>query len=214
MAAGRSSTCRLIKSGTDFRDLSSFTLTLSEPHPSPAVRRRTITALDGRHHYVLPSLPSSKSMHDLVQSLLSSVSSTLQKPVCFSLTPFDARSEVVRTRETGLGNWVADVLMHAYAESLFEKQDSAVKPPKEGGGVKAGAKEAAKRSGEDEGSGLGSGADAVIICGGTLRGDSQYGPGRITLGDILGTVSPTWVVRGADAVQRSSLSKTLSSALR
>ena len=29
------------------------------------------------------------------------------------------------------------------------------------------------------------GADACIICGGTLRGDSQYGPGKIGLGDIL-----------------------------
>ncbi|KAI3613606.1 flagellar associated protein [Moniliophthora roreri] len=29
------------------------------------------------------------------------------------------------------------------------------------------------------------GADAVLICAGTLRGDSQYGPGIITLGDIL-----------------------------
>ncbi|KAG7092166.1 hypothetical protein E1B28_008535 [Marasmius oreades] len=29
------------------------------------------------------------------------------------------------------------------------------------------------------------GADAVFICAGTLRGDSEYGPGSITLGDIL-----------------------------
>ncbi|KAF9257781.1 Metallo-dependent phosphatase [Marasmius fiardii PR-910] len=29
------------------------------------------------------------------------------------------------------------------------------------------------------------GADAVFICAGTLRGDSEYGPGNITLGDVL-----------------------------
>jgi 5'-nucleotidase len=106
-------------------------------------------------------------MDDMLSELLSSVEGTLQKPVCFTLTPFDARSEVVRTKETGLGNWVADVLMHAYAESLIE------------GGHQAAAEndEMRKRKG---------GADAVIICGGTLRGDSQYGPGKITLGDILG----------------------------
>jgi hypothetical protein len=106
-------------------------------------------------------------MQDLLKSLLSSVSSTLSKPVCWSLTPFDARSEIVRTQETGLGNWVADVLIHAYAESLLEKKPADVN-----------GKGSAQRDF--------SGVDAVIICGGTLRGDSQYGPGKITLGDILG----------------------------
>ncbi len=65
--------------------------------------------------------------------------------------------------------------MHAYAESLLE------------GGRER--KDYMEKDGKDElesgrkGKG---GADAVIICGGTLRGDSQYGPGKITLGDMLG----------------------------
>lgn len=96
--------------------------------------------------------------------MLSSVSEALTKPVCFTLTPFDARSEVVRTQESGLGNWIADVLRHAYAESIVQAKD------KEGG-----------LGDEYEGD-----ADAAILCGGTLRGDSQYGPGKISLGDILG----------------------------
>jgi 5'-nucleotidase len=29
------------------------------------------------------------------------------------------------------------------------------------------------------------GADGVFICAGTLRGDSVYGPGEVSLGDIL-----------------------------
>ena len=29
------------------------------------------------------------------------------------------------------------------------------------------------------------GSDGVLICGGTIRGDSTYGPGIVTLGDIL-----------------------------
>lgn len=123
-------------------------------------------------------------MDEMLKELLSSVEGTLQKPVCFTLTPFDARSEIVRTRETGLGNWAADVLMHAYAESLIEggNQDFFEKEKKENGATPqlaaaTDANESRKRKG---------GADAVIICGGTLRGDSQYGPGKITLGDILG----------------------------
>lgn len=46
------------------------------------------------------------------------------------ITPFDARSEVVRTRESALGNWTADVLLHAYDESLFDKKIVISKNPK------------------------------------------------------------------------------------
>ena len=155
----------LIKSGTDFRDLTEASLNLTPA--SNNLRKRTVGSLTGKHHYVVPSSTRSRSVDKLLKTLLSTVSATLQKPVCWSLTPFDARSEIVRTKETGLGNWVADVLVHAYAESLLEKGDGEKVP------------DAERR--RDFG-----GVDAVIICGGTLRGDSQYGPGKITLGDILG----------------------------
>jgi 5'-nucleotidase len=200
---------RLIKSGTDFRDLTSAVLTLT-PTPPGSIRRRLISSLRGTHHYVLPTSPTSPDFQALVDSLLSSVSSTLSKPVCFTLTPFDARSELVRTRETGLGNWVADVLLHAYAESGVEnkgwvKKEGEKQSEKQGGqggedGVVGDTHGKTRSEPMDSGptaknrtrprtrprSGTGTGADAVIICGGTLRGDSQYGPGKITLGDILG----------------------------
>lgn len=65
--------------------------------------------------------------------------------------------------------------MHAYAESLVEGGSSKDYIEKEGKGDR-----------EKEARELKGGADAVIICGGTIRGDSQYGPGEINLGDILG----------------------------
>ena len=144
------------------------------PASTTSVRKRTVQSLTGKHHYIIPSSPSNQEIESLLKSLLSTVSQTLSKPVCWSLTPFDARSEVVRTKETGLGNWVADVLVHAYAESLLEKG------PDDKGGEPKGEVKGSKRSF--------SGVDAVIICGGTIRGDSQYGPGKITLGDILGKI--------------------------
>ncbi|WWD20985.1 hypothetical protein CI109_105465 [Kwoniella shandongensis] len=144
----------LIKSGTDFRDLTSAQLELT-PTPPGSIRRHIISSLTGKHHYVVPSSPFSEPFDKMVKSLLSTVSDALSKPVCFTLSPFDARSEIVRTQEVGLGNWIADVLMHAFAESGTESKE---------------------KNGR---------ADAVIICGGTLRGDSQYGPGKISLGDIL-----------------------------
>lgn len=125
--------------------------------------------MTGKHHYVIPASPSSTELDKLVKNLLESVTKTLGQSVCYTITPFDARSEVVRTRESALGNWAADVLLHAYDESLVEK-NTRIQFEKD----------------DKEGTTFTEGADAVIICGGTLRGDSQYGPGTITLGDILG----------------------------
>jgi hypothetical protein len=57
-----------------------------------------------------------------------------------------------------IGNWVADILLHAYAEML---------------------EETSKMNEEDHAAKDFDGrADAVIICGGTLRGDSVYPPGK------------------------------------
>ncbi|KAL1406105.1 hypothetical protein Q8F55_007788 [Vanrija albida] len=170
LAPPSSADTSIIKSGTDFRDLSSAILDLSPPNPN-AIRRRTVVNLTGKHHYVIPSSPTNVEMERLIDSLLASVQETLGKPVCFSLSPFDARSEIVRTRESSLGNWAADVLLHAYDESLVE--GSPVDFDKE------------DKNGSDGSKHKPCGADAVIICGGTLRGDSQYGPGSISLGDIL-----------------------------
>jgi 5'-nucleotidase len=113
---------------------------------------------------------SSKNMTELLETLLSSVSSTLKAPVCKSSVMIDLRSRVIRLGESAAGNWFADVIRHAYDDTLSVK-------------------------------GCG-GADGVLICAGTLRGDSSYGPGQtlpiglmqhrtyhragnITLGEIL-----------------------------
>ncbi|KAG8686556.1 hypothetical protein FRC09_014053 [Ceratobasidium sp. 395] len=95
----------------------------------------------------------SDSLTEVIKKQLDSVSSSLSEPICHSLTEWNAKSDLVRTDESALGNWMADVLRHAYDDALCVK----------GGGV----------------------ADGVLICGGTLRGDSVYGPGDITLGDLL-----------------------------
>lgn len=151
----------LIKSGTDFRDLSEASLTLQDT-PEGSVRRKVITSLTGKHHEITPASETSPEIEDLVDSLLSTVSKTLSKPVCFSLTPLDVRSEHVRTSESAVGDFVADILLHSYAELLTDKQQQSTTDS------------ASARA-----------ADACIICGGTLRGDSVYQPGKITLGDIL-----------------------------
>ncbi|CAL1704058.1 unnamed protein product [Somion occarium] len=142
----------IVKSGTDFRDLSEFVLEL-EDTPEGSVRRKLIKGIRGIHHTTKPGSKSNEQLAKLIEKLLGSVSSALKAPVCKSTVELDCRSAVVRIQESAAGNWFADVLRHAYDDMLCLQ-------------------------------GCG-GSDGVFICGGTLRGDSVYGPGFITLGDIL-----------------------------
>ncbi|KAI0818817.1 Metallo-dependent phosphatase [Irpex lacteus] len=142
----------IVKSGTDFRDLSEFTLEL-EDTPAGSVRRKLIKSIKGIRHCTQPNSKSSERLGKILEKLLSSVSTALKAPVCKTDIEIDCRSSVVRIGESASGNWFADVLRHAYDEALCL----------EGGG----------------------GSDGVFICGGTIRGDSTYGPGVISLGDIM-----------------------------
>ncbi|KAF9001947.1 Metallo-dependent phosphatase-like protein [Cyathus striatus] len=134
----------VIKSGTDFRDLSELTLELYST-PENSVRKMVIGKITGTRHTTRPGSRSSEPLSRILKTLLSSVSSTLKAPVCKTNLVLDVRSQIIRTQETGSANWFADVIKHAYDEALCMK-------------------------------GCG-GADGVLICAGTLRGDSEYGPG-------------------------------------
>lgn len=140
----------VIKSGTDFRDLSEFALELVDAPPG-GVRRKAIAAIRGKRHSTQPGSKKNAHIAKILESVLSSVSDALKAPVCKTAVELDLRSELIRTQETASANWFADVLRHCY----------------------------------DDAPTMGSGSDGVFICAGTLRGDSTYGPGNITLGDIM-----------------------------
>jgi 5'-nucleotidase len=109
----------LVKSGTDFRDLSEIFLELYDP-PEPTIRRKVIKSMTGdvvhfrppsgkqivfffldpgRRHSVTPGMPSSEPLAKLLSTLLEDVSLSLSAPLCFALEEWDVRSEVVRTDE-------------------------------------------------------------------------------------------------------------------
>ncbi|KAF9459374.1 Metallo-dependent phosphatase-like protein [Collybia nuda] len=142
----------IVKSGTDFRDLSALTLDLYDA-PSGSIRKKLIKRITGTRHTITPSYRSSPTMKNLLKTLLDNVSSTLKAPVCRTTVTLDVRSQFIRTAESASGNWFADIIRHSYDDALCMK-------------------------------GCG-GSDGVFICAGTLRGDSTYGPGIITLGNIL-----------------------------
>ncbi|TEB36008.1 flagellar associated protein [Coprinellus micaceus] len=142
----------VVKSGSDFKDLSEIQLTLRDTAEG-SVRKKVISEIRGIRHNTAGDTLKSQKMADLVAKLLSGVGSTLKAPVCNTTVMLDLRSYHIRTTESVAGNLFADIVRHAYDDSLFM-------------------------------SGHG-GSDGVLICAGTLRGDSTYGPGLVTLGDIL-----------------------------
>ncbi|KAH9853979.1 Metallo-dependent phosphatase [Lenzites betulinus] len=142
----------VVKSGTDFRDLSEITLELANT-PEGSVRRKVIKTIKGKHYETKPGSRKSERVAKLLENLLSSVSSALKAPVCKTEVELDLRSSIIRVQETAAANWFADVLRHAYDDAVCLQ--------------------------------TGGGADGVFICAGTLRGDSIYGPGLVTLGDIM-----------------------------
>ncbi|KAH0830270.1 Metallo-dependent phosphatase-like protein [Lanmaoa asiatica] len=159
----------IVKSGTDFRELSELTLELKDSPPG-SVRNKVIIAVYGKHHQIQPGMPYSKNLQKILHDVLSTVSESLKAPACVTEVELDLRSHFLRTNEvcklaqptrqptfspvqTAAGNWFADVLRHAYDDALSTK--------------------------------YGSGSDGVLICAGTLRGDTLYPAGVITLGNIM-----------------------------
>ncbi|KAJ7168132.1 Metallo-dependent phosphatase-like protein [Mycena crocata] len=142
----------VLKSGTDFRDLSEITLEFETASPG-SIRKKVISRITGKRHSTKAGSESSEKLTGILKTVLSSVSSTLKAPVCKTTVAIDVRSHLIRTEESASGNWFADVIRHAYDDALLMK-------------------------------GCG-GSNGVFICAGTLRGDSIYGPGAMTLGDIL-----------------------------
>ncbi|KAJ3572798.1 hypothetical protein NP233_g2848 [Leucocoprinus birnbaumii] len=160
----------VLKSGTDFRDLSEIALEL-ENTPEGSIRRKLIKNITGKRHTVEPGMESSAGVVEILKNVLSSVNSAMKAPVCRTTTLLDFRSQNIRIAEAAGANWIADVIRHAYDDALCLQSCE--------------------------------GSDGVLICAGTLRGDSTYGPGReftvhhthtsrvelvlgvVTLGDIL-----------------------------
>ncbi|KAI0031814.1 Metallo-dependent phosphatase [Vararia minispora EC-137] len=110
----------IVKSGTDFRDLSEFILEL-EDAPEGSVRRKVIRRITGKHHEIKPNMRSNAELQKIIDSLLQSVGSALKAPLCKLDTELDLRSQYIRTQETASANWFADILLHTYDDALCMK---------------------------------------------------------------------------------------------
>jgi hypothetical protein len=91
------------QSGSDFRDLSEATLSLSPPQHN-AIRRRRILSLSVTRHRTLPSDPPLPALRKRIGELLAKVDEATGQPVAFALAPFDTRADRVRMGESACGN--------------------------------------------------------------------------------------------------------------
>ncbi|CEH16317.1 5' nucleotidase [Ceraceosorus bombacis] len=154
----------IIKSGTDFRDLSEAALTISAPREGK-VRRRRITELSVRRHRTQPSDPPLPELRETIGHLLAKIDESTGQPVAYTLTPWDTRAGEVRLKESACGDLIADIMRISY-ESVLRDRDRRGQLDKK-------RKESSRE------------VDMALICGGSLRGDSSYGPGSLRLRDIM-----------------------------
>lgn len=108
----------VIKSGTDFRDLSELTLELADAPPG-SVRKKVIKAIhgqslgdsayfylsdisQGKHHETKPGSRKSDRIEKLLKTVLSSVDSAMKEPLCMTAVEMDMRSTIIRTQEVAI----------------------------------------------------------------------------------------------------------------
>ncbi|KAJ2647851.1 hypothetical protein IWW40_004376 [Coemansia sp. RSA 1250] len=103
---------RLVKSGTDFRDLSEIELQLARQEDGMRVVHMHV-----RRHRVLGHVPEDPEISQMVEKIESHLGRALDKPIGFTTTRLDARSSVCRTQESNLGSLSADLMRYCYKQS-------------------------------------------------------------------------------------------------
>ncbi|KAJ1948861.1 hypothetical protein FBU59_001401 [Linderina macrospora] len=103
---------RLVKSGTDFRDLSEIQLTLDRSS------KLTVSRVSVVRHRVTKAIEEEKEISEMVEKIEAHLSKAMDKVVGYTTTPWDARSTVCRTQESNIGNLSGDLMRLCYAETI------------------------------------------------------------------------------------------------
>lgn len=180
----------VIKSGTDFRDISEICLELKDA-PEGSARKKLISRItgkcmlyrtrevsrhilsSGKHHEITPNLRSCPNLRKVLDNILESVGASLKAPLCKLAAELDVRSHLIRTQEVRPSASILDLFLH----NLFNLQSASADWFAD-----------ILRNTYDDAlclKGIQGGVDGVFICAGMLRGDSVYGPGTKYLFGLL-----------------------------
>lgn len=91
----------LVKSGTDFRDITAVYVTFDE---------NGVKSYKWERHSITKEIPEDKEMADLVEEFAKKMGDSLDDPLGKTAIDLDGRFSNVRTSETNLGNFICDVL--------------------------------------------------------------------------------------------------------
>ncbi|KAF5384466.1 hypothetical protein D9757_006409 [Collybiopsis confluens] len=157
----------IVKSGTDFQDLSEVVLELKD-NPPGSVRNKVIQKITGKRHVTRENTPVNKFIKDIVDGELGTINAAMAEKILITEVQLDVRSSFIRLQESPIGNWIADCIRPAYDEALhhmpgYEQRNT----------------------------------DCVIACCGDFRGDGVYEPGYFTLKNLMTVLpynDPTVVV--------------------
>jgi len=103
----------VLNSGTDFRDLTELRLEFTE---GPG--QRPLRVLAARHVEVDSAVEEEPQMRALVEKCQSEVSAMMEEVLGETAVDLDCRFASIRTRETNVGNFVADVIRRALKTDL------------------------------------------------------------------------------------------------
>ncbi|KAJ2008044.1 hypothetical protein GGI04_001294 [Coemansia thaxteri] len=110
---------RLVKSGTDFRDLSEIVLSLKQSALIPKVSTSLLVqSVAVTRHRITSKVPEDPEIKQMVDKIEDHLSKALDKVVGYTTIALDARSTVCRTQESNLGNLSADLMRLCYAEGV------------------------------------------------------------------------------------------------
>nr|CAG8453058.1 5310_t:CDS:2 [Entrophospora candida] len=112
---------RVVKSGTDFREL-----TILELDVDDVDNRKKIKTLTATRHEVRSSIEEDQDLVKLIEEATSEITAKMSKPVAYTMTPWDCRSISLRTQETAFGNFVADLMLYAYQPCISYNIDCAI----------------------------------------------------------------------------------------
>ncbi|KAJ2686706.1 hypothetical protein IWW39_003454 [Coemansia spiralis] len=107
---------RLVKSGTDFRDLSEIVLQLDTSSGQHGVGTSHVASVAVIRHRVTSAIPEDPEIKQMVDKIEAHLSKALDKVVGYTTEEWDARSTVCRTQESNIGNLSADLMRLCYAE--------------------------------------------------------------------------------------------------
>ncbi|EIW81808.1 Metallo-dependent phosphatase, partial [Coniophora puteana RWD-64-598 SS2] len=115
----------VIKSGTDFQDLSDISLVLKDTG-NACVRRKIIESIHGTRHVTTWELKDNEPMKNLIHSEVAKINETLPYPICVLIWVVELPLKLIFRSQSALANWVADCLKPVYDGVLRKNNHSPV----------------------------------------------------------------------------------------